>query len=119
MCLPFSNFSPMVLFYYNRALSQYTSHFYIPLSILEYINNTVGHGPLSLSDIQEYFHIKPIGSYYMISERENKKKVCFFPNKIKYKYYACYDVRGNYQGHLELNIFKPNFERMPSIFTLH
>lgn len=53
---PLSLFAVMVLNYFERALSLYSMRFYLVLSILEDINNTVGYGTMSLNDTKSYFY---------------------------------------------------------------
>lgn len=94
--LPLGNFSYMILVYYGRAISQYTTHFLIMLSILEDIDNTIGYGPFYIDNIRTYFYVKAMGSYYMMFKWANKKHVCLFPNKTKYENSAYYKVGGKY-----------------------
>lgn len=67
-------------------------------------------GPLSISDIVSYFHVKLAKGRYMLYKRARKIHIYFFPNKTKYAYIMAYENDGPYTaGHLALEYTKPNF----------
>lgn len=82
LILPLDSFLIMVLNYYERAPSQYTVHFYLILSRLEDINNTIGYCPLSMNDTRNYFYVKSVGFRYMIFKWSYRKHIYLMTTKI-------------------------------------
>lgn len=101
----------MVLNYFQWAPSQYTTHVYHVLQILEDINNHTTYGPLSIEDILTLLYVKSIRVTYMWFKRNHKRHIYLFPNKRRFEKTPAYEVRAKYTASVQaLEHTRPYFD---------
>lgn len=64
--MTFSPFITIMINHFRQSLSQYTTHFYLILSILEDINSTIEFVPLFMDNLLAYYYVIPSGARYIL-----------------------------------------------------